>query len=158
MSLKVNIVNLQKKSERLSGEISAEELGLESRDELVEFGESVQYELNADWMDKSVLVQGSAAVSVDCECVRCLKPFTFPITLEALALHLPVEGTEAVEIIDDCIDLTPYIREDILLGLPQHPLCRSDCEGLPKGNSLQANTGSKSSIWSELDNLKFRKD
>lgn len=157
MSLKVNIVNLQKKPEHLSGEITPEELGLESHDELVHFRESVQYEFTADSLDKGILVQGSAEIWLDCECIRCLKPFVFTVVLDAFAVHLPVEGKEAVEIIEDCIDLTPYLREDILLGLPQHPLCRSDCEGLPKGNPPQANTGSKSSIWSELDNLKFRK-
>ena len=43
---------------------------------------------------------------------------------------LPLEGEEEVPVINDCVDLTPYMREDILLAFPQHPLCEPDCGGL----------------------------
>ncbi|MBG86959.1 MAG: hypothetical protein CMO80_08685 [Verrucomicrobiales bacterium] len=155
MSLKVNLINLRKKSEQLSGELPVEEIGLESCDEMIAFKQPVEYDLTAEWLDKSVLVQGGVEAPIDCECVRCLQPFVTSVILTGYALHLPVSGEEAVEIIDDCVDLTPFLREDILLGLPQHPLCRSDCEGLKQDESEQSETGSKGSVWSELDNLKF---
>jgi uncharacterized metal-binding protein YceD (DUF177 family) len=56
----------------------------------------------------------------------------------------------------DCVDLTPFLREDILLALPQHPLCSSDCKGLLRKYEREAIPGSgrdKPSAWSELDKL-----
>ena len=42
-------------------------------------------------------------------------------------LHLPLEGEDKVTVENDCVDLTPFVREDILLEFPQHPLCKPDC-------------------------------
>jgi len=75
---------------------------------------------------------------------------------------LPLEGEESVPVVNDCVDLTPYVREDILLEFPQHPLCDAECRGLPNSisgkatkplKSDQAETGS--TAWSELNKLKF---
>jgi uncharacterized metal-binding protein YceD (DUF177 family) len=55
------------------------------------------------------------------------------------------------------VDLTPFVREDILLGFPQHPLCKPDCGGLKK-NQAQKTGGrdkSESAAWAELDKLKL---
>jgi uncharacterized metal-binding protein YceD (DUF177 family) len=56
--------------------------------------------------------------------------------------------------------LTPYVREDMLLELPRHPLCRPDCRGLEKIKTSRAqNTGGKDELtppaWAELDKLKL---
>ena len=40
------------------------------------------------------------------------------------------QGDDKALVVNDCLDLTPYVREDILLALPLHPLCGSDCGGL----------------------------
>ena len=77
---------------------------------------------------------------------------------------LAVDGEEKVIINNDLIDLTPYIREDILLGFPQRPLCNTECEGLPGnkvGKPKKASGPGKtvkdaSSAWSELNKLKFK--
>jgi uncharacterized protein len=65
-----------------------------------------------------------------------------------------------VTISNDVVDLTPYIREDIVLAFPQHPLCKPDCQGLEnprKGSAADAQHESEltSSAWSELNKLKF---
>jgi uncharacterized metal-binding protein YceD (DUF177 family) len=64
------------------------------------------------------------------------------------------------------VDLTPYVREDIFLAFPQHPLCDVNCSGLktPKENAVPgpvvgggedgAGAG-KASPWSVLDKLKL---
>jgi uncharacterized metal-binding protein YceD (DUF177 family) len=72
--------------------------------------------------------------------------------------HLPLEGSEKVAIHDDFVDLTPQIREDILLEFPQHPLCGADCSGLPNRSKEKKKSGEQtngSSAWSELNKLKF---
>jgi uncharacterized metal-binding protein YceD (DUF177 family) len=60
------------------------------------------------------------------------------------------------------VDLTPYLREDILLEFPQHPLCDPECGGLPDAKSGNANNATSagkpnegSSAWAELNKLKL---
>jgi len=62
--------------------------------------------------------------------------------------------------VGDCVDLTPFLREDILLTLPQHPLCKPDCRGLSQfaaggasGPTSQTNAGA--SAWAALNKLKL---
>jgi uncharacterized metal-binding protein YceD (DUF177 family) len=75
---------------------------------------------------------------------------------------LPLSGPEKAEIKDDSVDLTPYLREDILLEFPQQPLCEADCAGLPNRagkNARQTKSASPTpgaSVWSELNKLKFK--
>ena len=98
---------------------------------------------------------------LDCECARCLKAFQKPVELEHWTALVPLEGPEKAEIKDDFVDLTPFLREDILLEFPQHPLCEADCAGLPnraEKNARQTKGVSQtpgSSVWSELNKLKF---
>ena len=80
---------------------------------------------------------GSLTLTLDCECVRCLKTFEHELKLTDWALHLPLEGEEKVPVENDCVDLTPFVREDILLEFPQHPLCKPDCRGLKTKASRQ---------------------
>jgi uncharacterized metal-binding protein YceD (DUF177 family) len=69
------------------------------------------------------------------------------------AAHLPLEGEEAEPINNDLVDLTPHVREAILLGFPQHPLCKSDCAGLARKSDVPKDE--PSSAWEELNKLKF---
>jgi uncharacterized metal-binding protein YceD (DUF177 family) len=94
--------------------------------------------------------------------VRCLKPFEFELKIDPWTRHLPLEGEEKVAVSGDFVDLTPYIREDILLGFPQHPLCEAECRGLPQTDSGKLNNATvpgqpahEPSAWDELDKLKL---
>lgn len=158
MAISLNLVNVQKKPQWLEGSVTPEELEFESRDELIHINQPLHYDLNADWMGDAVLVQGDVELPTECECARCLKKFTHTVKLVGYALHLPIKGEEAVEIIDDCVDLTPYLREDIFLALPQHPLCRTDCPGLQKEGGDAESNQPADGVWSALDDLKFEKD
>ena len=70
--------------------------------------------------------------------LRCLKEYPHRLVLENWTRHLPLEGEERAPIVNDCVDLTPFLREDILLEFPQHPLCEAECRGLPKINTGKA--------------------
>jgi uncharacterized protein len=165
MPLQINLRHLEKKPLELRGELTASDLGLEGIDELIHTPLPLKYDLEAEILEKSLLVQGSLTITVQCECARCLKPYDFPIELDDWACHLPLEGEEKVPINNDLVDLTPYLREDILLNIPQHPLCEPDCSGLlrtspgsekkPSGASQNAES---SSAWAELNKLKFKKE
>ena len=159
MPLLVNIRHLEDKEVRLRGELPAAELDLENNDPLVRARLPVRYDLTAQRLEDAILVQGRIEVTLDCECARCLKPFQHRIEMSDWAAHLPLEGPEKVEIKDDLADLTPCLREDILLEYPQHPLCEAGCAGLPNRANKHETKGASqtqgSSAWSELNKLKF---
>lgn len=162
MALLVNLRHLEKGVRRSKGEIPAASLEVDGLDELVHTEGPLRYDIEVQKMEGSLLVRGDLSLKLRCECARCLKPFTRKLELEDWACHVPLEGDEKVAVTSDCVDLTPFIREDIVLELPQHPLCSSGCRGLPKKASgkkrVPAGAGrneTNKSAWSELNKLKF---
>ena len=95
-------------------------------------------------------------MDVELQCVRCLEMFAYPVRVDDLALQIELEGRET-------IDLTPLLREDILLALPSYPHCdwsgekvcpadlhaRRTAESSPSGEEQRP-----SSAWQTLDQLK----
>jgi uncharacterized protein len=159
MPLQVNIRHLEDKPIRLQGQLPAAELDLPDNDELVRARLPLRYDLTAQRAGDGILVQGRLELTLDCECARCLKPFRRRIELDPWTAHVPLEGPEKAPIKDDLADLTPCLREDILLELPQHPLCEAGCAGLPNRAKENKTKGASqtegSSAWSELNKLKF---
>jgi uncharacterized protein len=161
MPILLNLRLLQTESLELSGELPAAELDLNQQDGVLHLTQPLAYDLTAAHMDNAVLVQGSLRLPLECECVRCLERFPFALELPDFALHLPLSGEDAAPVTDDCVDLTPFLREDILLTLPQHPLCKPDCRGLSQlaaggasGQTSQTNAGA--SPWAALNQLKLK--
>ena len=86
--------------------------------------------------------QGHIAGAVVGHCARCLEeyPFTiakdFSVVLVPRGDDLPAGVELAAEELDlsvydgDLVDLTPVVREQIILALPTRPLCREACQGL----------------------------
>lgn len=171
MSLQINLRHLETQSLRLQGEILPADLDLQSGDELIALNHPLRYDLDAQMLEQAVLVQGRLELPIDCECVRCLKPFAQTMVIEPWACHLPLEGEDKVSVVNDLVDLTPYLREDIFLAFPQHPLCDASCSGLKKpvsaggkaapgaaGAAAQESpdAGAETSPWSVLDKLKLK--
>jgi uncharacterized metal-binding protein YceD (DUF177 family) len=163
MPLTVNLRHLENRNLVLRGELPLTELDFDLRDDLIRATQPLHYDLEIEMLDDSLLVQGLLRLKLECRCVRCLKDFEFELELDPWTLHLPLEpleGEEAVPIKNDCVDLTPLVREDILLGFPPHPLCRPDCDGLKKASVGRARKTAgkdepKPSAWAELNKLKL---
>ena len=160
MPLLVNLRHLEKDDLKLKGELPVEELDIDTRDEMVQVTKPLRYQLDAQKLADALLVRGKLVLPLACQCVRCLKAFESKLEIPEWACHIPLVGEEKAPIISDCVDLTPFLREDILLELPQHPLCKPDCSGLKKpkaGKSKKTSPGATpdASAWSELDKLKF---
>jgi uncharacterized protein len=160
MSIPVNIQHLEKGPVSVIDELLPKELDLQSRDELIRFGGPVSFDLEVQKLDESILVQGVVSVQVECDCARCLKTFSKVVDLPQWTIHLALAGDEAVPVINECVDLTPFLREDILLALPQHPLCSRDCKGLMRDHDGGAESRpakgvveDQASPWGELDKL-----
>jgi len=159
MPLQINIRHVEEKEVRLRGQLPVAELDLENKDELVRARLPLRYDLRAQRLGEAILVQGRLELTLDCECARCLKPFQHRMELDHWTAHLPLAGPEKAVRKDDVADLTPYLREDILLEMPHHPLCEAVCAGLPNRAEQNKTKGASptegSSAWSELNKLKF---
>jgi len=157
--LKINLRHLAEHGLHLQDELPVEELDLGVNDELVHPDKPLRYDLLVELLHDAVLVTGTLVLPLDCECSRCLKQFKTELKLTGWAVHLPLEGEDKVPVENDFVDLTPFMREDILLSFPQHPLCKTDCAGLkPKSLTLKAKTAEKTvaAAWAELDKLKLK--
>ena len=115
----------------------------------------LRYALDLGISEGALWATGSLAQPVKLRCVRCLEPFPFDIEAKAFSIHVDLTGPEL-------IDLTPYLREDILLNLPPHPHCDRD-GGRVCPAASQPDTGSRATDeaekrqpdWSVLDKLKL---
>ena len=163
MPIAVNIRHLASRDLHLQGELPVAELDIVQVDEVIQLRQPLKYDLEVERLEDAILAQGRLHLTLNCECVRCLKPFEFQLALEKWAQFLPLAGEEKVSVVNDCVDLTPFIREDILLEFPQHPLCKTDCSGLPKRliGKVKRPSGTgqakaQSSAWAALDKLKLK--
>ena len=161
MPLLVNLRHLETRDVRLKGELPVAELDIATPDEMIRATQPLEYDLEAQRIEDSLLVRGRVRLALECECVRCLKPVAHVIELDEFTLLLELAGEEATPIENDCVDLTPHVREDILLAFPQHPLCDPQCSGLGKGHvatskKTGAGRGKTATDWADLDKLKLK--
>ncbi len=157
MPLTVNLRHLEEHSVRLRGELSVDELDMETGDEMIRVTRPLRYDIQVQKLQEALLVRGSLQLGLECQCVRCLKPFTRRMDLTTWTCHVPLEGEDRVVVVNDCVDLTPLVREDMLLEFPQHPLCKPDCGGLKTktGKAHKTAEGKTPAAWAELDKLKL---
>ena len=80
----------------------------------------LRYALDVGISEGALWAKGSLAQPVELTCVSCLERFLYTIAVPEFAVHTELGGPEV-------IDLTPFVREDILLNLPAYPHC--DREG-----------------------------
>ena len=102
-------------------------------------------------------LNGSLTQPVEVTCVSCLEKFVHDINVPAFAVHTELQGPETV-------DLTPMIREDILLNLPAYPHCDREGGKKCKGPKVELTAAEKQDReakrehdWGALDKLKLRK-
>jgi len=96
---------------------------------------------------RKVRLLGRVEATLECDCSRCLEPFTIAVDAPLDNLFLPADdnvpagdgdGEQEVREDDlgvsfyrgDEIDLGEMMREQFILALPMKPLCRESCKGL----------------------------
>jgi uncharacterized protein len=102
-----------------------------------------------------VLVQGKLHAQATLSCSRCLEPVAVPLDVELEEIFTPtidiltgrpIQGEEEDRAlwIDDrhLLDLSEVLRQDVLLVLPMHVLCREECRGLCPVCGQNLNQGS----------------
>ena len=160
MSLRVNLRHLEQEEITLQGELPVAELDLETRDELIAVRDALRYHFRVKRLTENLVLQGWLELDLACRCARCLTPFTQTLRLADWVGDVPLTGEDRAVPEGDFVDLTRFVREDILLEFPQHPLCRPECPGLTadtgKAHSQSNATEAEfSSVWAKLDKLKL---
>ena len=81
---------------------------------------------------EGVLVQAHLVVGIDGECYRCLEPVDreIEIELEELFAYGNPQAAEFVIDANGILDLSPLMRDEVLLNAAERVLCRPDCRGL----------------------------
>lgn len=90
-----------------------------------------------------ILAQGKLHAEAVLPCARCLAPTRVPVDVELEEVYAPTidivtgksikpeEEDQALWIdAHHILDLTEVLRQDVLLALPVHVLCKEDCRGL----------------------------
>ena len=111
----------------------------------------MRYSLDLGVSDGALWANGTIAQTVELSCVACLEKFDYEIKVPAFALHTELHGPENV-------DITPFMREDILLNLPPYPHCDRDGGRVCKGATVETTSddGTAKAAWSALDKLKLK--
>jgi uncharacterized protein len=95
---------------------------------------------------QGILLQADFKTIIDLECVRCLTDFQQALRFNFTELYAFSQRyvTDSGLLMPETgiIDLTPVLREYVLLEIPISPLCRPDCKGLCPicGNNLNEST------------------
>ena len=113
---------------------------------------SLHYDIDVGVAGGALWANGSLSQPVELRCVSCLEKFVHEIRVPAFAVHMELRGPETV-------DLTPAMREEILLNLPAHPHCDRDGDRVCKVKHVKTpeQAMKRKSDWSALDQLKLKR-
>ena len=108
-----------------------------------------------------VEVGGALTVNWSDTCRRCLRDVGGPLVIDVEERYA-VADPDAFPIEHGQIDLAPMVRENVLLGIPDAPVCREDCPGLCPicGADLTegpcgCDTTARDERWAVLDQLRL---
>jgi uncharacterized metal-binding protein YceD (DUF177 family) len=141
--MEINLRHIPADGKHYVGDINPAELKIENP--LFRFEKLVHYDLEATLNGGGVLIRGTLSTSVRATCVRTLEPFDLPVNIEDFTVLIE-------QVSGDIVDLTPHIREDILLGLPAHPVNPN----APKAVEMtdEAPPAKGSAAWEKLEQIK----
>jgi uncharacterized protein len=128
---------------------------LELNDPAIRPVDTLSYSLFAQFDQDTLVVSGTLSVLLELDCVNCLQPFLYPLVVRDFAAQIPAGP-------NDTVDLTEYLREDIVLALPAHPRCDWDgsrvCPGpkVPR-QVVEEKEPSQPDAWAALDELNLKK-
>lgn len=101
-----------------TAEIFGEDLSAEG------FGDDVKISGEVEDVGKSFVVRGKIECTKDFTCDRCLTQAT------ENQLHEFEEEFDKSEVEEDLIDVTEFLRDELLAAQPMKNLCKADCKGL----------------------------
>jgi uncharacterized protein len=167
--LNLNLADVEREVVHLRKEIAPDDPIWQDTD--LRLSRPIQLDLEARMVGEGVLVRGEMEGEVIAECRRCLVEVPVSIKDEIGLLYEDLSPEDEVELSGevyplpergDELDLTPAIREQFLLRVPDYVVCSESCRGLcPKcGTDLNQMTcdcvpEEEPSPWGALKDIKF---
>jgi uncharacterized metal-binding protein YceD (DUF177 family) len=155
--MKVHLNQIPPEGLQLEGEEDCPLADLES--EGIRCAGPMRYKIDIGISGHELWANGSISQPVEVTCVSCLEKFVYDVRVPAFAVMRELHGPEVV-------DLTPAMREDILLNLTAHPRCDSqggrECKGAASqrdtsGEDRQQRAAKREHDWGALDKLDLKK-
>jgi uncharacterized protein len=151
----IELADVTEEGQTYEGEEPPESLELTEDDDVAAAG-PVTYRLAASRAGDSLVVRGEVEASIRFLCSRCSAAFQRKIVdRDFLRVFEDVHW-------DATVDLTPDLRETIILAFPTSPLCSPDCHGLCPQCGKNLNAGScmctprsRDGRWGALDGLRL---
>ncbi len=110
----------------------------------------VRAELTVQRDGESLIVTGEIGTTVSLQCGRCGKWLSWPVEIGNFVQLLEPP-------LADTVDLTPMVREDILLDLPAVAVCPpvngKECKRFPSADDAPSPIHGED-VWKELDKIK----
>lgn len=132
--MKIRTEDVQEEEKSLSFREPVDELNHELAAGTADFRfvEPPSIDLNYYRAGDDLLFLGQIRSSVTGTCARCLDAFPLELDCALSLVFKPAsdEEGEGLEYGRDDIDLSPHVREELLLALPTRAVCREACAGL----------------------------
>jgi uncharacterized protein len=116
---------------------------------------TVAYALRLQVAGHELVASGRVSAKLAMQCVRCADVFEREVVESDFLCAVPFESA------DEEVDLTPEMREAIILALSAHPVCKPECKGLCARCGQNLNQGpctcpaEQDQSWSALDGLRL---
>lgn len=119
----------------------------------------MRYKIDIGMSGHELWANGAIAQPVEVACVSCLEKFVYEVRVPGFAVMRELHGPEE-------IDLTPAMREDVLLNLPAHPHCdvqgARECKGAATqrdttGEDREQRAAKREHDWGVLNKLDLKK-
>ncbi len=157
MSLIVDPRNVPAEGLQLTGTLPASTMDLPEGD-IARATSPLEYDLLVMRDNADVILTGSLSATFELQCGRCTEMYLDRVELSGYAQEVPLEN-------EGPIDLTNWLREDILLALPTQPRCETgnvsprDCpaegrfELAPDSAEPVPQEQDRPDVWGSLDQL-----
>jgi uncharacterized metal-binding protein YceD (DUF177 family) len=187
--MKIRLIDIKEDAQQYSGEMPADMLGFADEEDMRAAG-PVLYDMKVCIVSDMLIARGTLAAPVAFRCCRCgefydfvVKETDYSFALDLLPGDLPADEqkghtAEMTEFIEkraheatfrtvekgiEFVDLTPDMRESIILRFPGYPICDEACQGrCPKcGHNLNTEQCScepepVDDRWGSLDQLEMK--
>ncbi|MBV9959121.1 MAG: DUF177 domain-containing protein [Acidobacteria bacterium] len=171
--MRIELDKLEEKGGKFAHVYQPEELVLD--EEGVRLTEAPEVAGRAKRDGHQVRLRGRITAAAEVDCDRCLTSIRVPVETEFDVTYVPATDYEEaataelqaedlnLSVFDgETIDIDDLTREQVLLALPMHALCREECQGLCPVCSINRNTetcGCETTEvdprWAGLKNLRF---
>lgn len=151
----IDIPKLREEGEWFEGDEPASILELEG-DSILRLEGSIHYRFFVQPVSGKLVVKGTLTLPLSVACGRCAEFYSTTLADSSFLRAYEISG--GVE----TVDVTPDIREDVLLQLPSFPVCSPDCKGLCPQCGQNRNKGTcdcrppEGNLWGALDGLSLK--